>query len=80
MDAKKTFTQVKMAVLNSSREDTIDDDADLAALGYKAEFKREFTNLSTISFAFSIMGGLCLPCWLFPKERVDLRCCGNRRC
>ncbi|GAA5839585.1 hypothetical protein JCM9279_005990 [Rhodotorula babjevae] len=28
----------------------------LAALGYKQEFAREFTNLSTISFAFSIMG------------------------
>ncbi|GAA5894121.1 hypothetical protein JCM5296_001017 [Sporobolomyces johnsonii] len=28
----------------------------LAQLGYKQEFAREFTNLSTISFAFSIMG------------------------
>ncbi|GAA5827476.1 hypothetical protein JCM11251_003828 [Rhodosporidiobolus azoricus] len=33
-----------------------DEDDRLAALGYKAEFSREFTNLSTISFAFSIMG------------------------
>ncbi|GAA6003352.1 uncharacterized protein JCM10292_003873 [Rhodotorula paludigena] len=32
------------------------DEAILARLGYKQEFKREFTNLSTISFAFSIMG------------------------
>ncbi|GAA6013862.1 hypothetical protein JCM11491_000449 [Sporobolomyces phaffii] len=32
------------------------DDAILARMGYKQEFKREFTNLSTISFAFSIMG------------------------
>ncbi|KAI5478073.1 hypothetical protein MNV49_005438 [Pseudohyphozyma bogoriensis] len=32
------------------------DEADLARLGYKQEFAREFTNLSTISFAFSIMG------------------------
>ncbi|KAH8922939.1 amino acid transporter [Atractiella rhizophila] len=34
------------------------DDEQLAKLGYKAEFAREFSNLSTISFAFSIMG-LC---------------------
>ncbi|KIL65806.1 hypothetical protein M378DRAFT_161822 [Amanita muscaria Koide BX008] len=33
-----------------------DDDKELAALGYKPSFRREFTNLSTISFAFSIMG------------------------
>ncbi|GAA5879952.1 hypothetical protein JCM1840_006941 [Sporobolomyces johnsonii] len=32
------------------------DEAVLARMGYKQEFKREFTNLSTISFAFSIMG------------------------
>ncbi|KAG8957899.1 hypothetical protein FRC03_009699 [Tulasnella sp. 419] len=41
---------------NSSRESEIDDDAALAELGYKPSFRREFTNLSTISFAFSIMG------------------------
>ncbi|KAG9013706.1 hypothetical protein FRB94_001268 [Tulasnella sp. JGI-2019a] len=34
----------------------LDDDAALARLGYKPTFKREFTNISTISFAFSIMG------------------------
>ncbi|KAF8622285.1 hypothetical protein AX15_007151 [Amanita polypyramis BW_CC] len=33
-----------------------DEDKDLVALGYKPSFKREFTNISTISFAFSIMG------------------------
>ncbi|GAA6015215.1 hypothetical protein JCM10207_003645 [Rhodosporidiobolus poonsookiae] len=32
------------------------DEAILAKLGYRQEFVREFTNLSTISFAFSIMG------------------------
>ncbi|KAL7336741.1 amino acid/polyamine transporter I [Rhodotorula toruloides] len=32
------------------------DEAILARLGYKQEFRREFTNLSTISFAMSIMG------------------------
>ncbi|KAH7910556.1 APC amino acid permease [Hygrophoropsis aurantiaca] len=35
-----------------------DDDHKLVALGYKPSFKREFSNLATISFAFSIMG-LC---------------------
>ncbi|MBW0478448.1 hypothetical protein O181_018163 [Austropuccinia psidii MF-1] len=39
---------------NSEDEDEIN----LAKLGYKSEFAREFGNLSTISFAFSIMG-LC---------------------
>ncbi|KAF8608434.1 APC amino acid permease [Ceratobasidium sp. AG-I] len=33
-----------------------DDDAELLALGYVPSFKREFTNIATISFAFSIMG------------------------
>ncbi|KAJ4484301.1 amino acid permease [Lentinula edodes] len=35
-----------------------DDDRELVALGYVPSFKREFSNLATISFAFSIMG-LC---------------------
>ncbi|KAI9607004.1 hypothetical protein KEM48_001661 [Puccinia striiformis f. sp. tritici PST-130] len=35
------------------------DDVELAKLGYKSEFAREFGNFSTISFAFSIMG--CVP-------------------
>jgi amino acid transporter len=34
------------------------DDEELVALGYVPSFKREFSNLATISFAFSIMG-LC---------------------
>ncbi|KAK7055381.1 APC amino acid permease [Favolaschia claudopus] len=44
-----------MASLHSSVDD---DDKDLLALGYVPSFKREFSNLATISFAFSIMG-LC---------------------
>ncbi|KAE8212847.1 hypothetical protein CF327_g3555 [Tilletia walkeri] len=41
----------------SSASAADDDDAMLAArMGYKSEFKREFKSLSTISFAFSIMG------------------------
>ncbi|KAL0580383.1 polyamine transporter tpo5 [Marasmius crinis-equi] len=35
-----------------------DDDKELVAMGYVPSFKREFSNLATISFAFSIMG-LC---------------------
>ncbi|KAF7759611.1 hypothetical protein Agabi119p4_11306 [Agaricus bisporus var. burnettii] len=42
----------------SPNERSNDDDKELLALGYKPSFKREFTNLATISFAFSIMG-LC---------------------
>ena len=32
-----------------------EDDAQLAAHGYVSSFKREFSNLATISFAFAIM-------------------------
>lgn len=37
---------------------TDEDDHNLEILGYKPSFRREFSNLATISFAFSIMG-LC---------------------
>lgn len=37
-------------------DDLNNDDEALMALGYKPSFKREFTNIATISFAFSIMG------------------------
>ncbi|KAK2465136.1 hypothetical protein APHAL10511_002828 [Amanita phalloides] len=39
-----------------SIDSSSDEDRDLVALGYKPSFRREFSNLSTISFAFSIMG------------------------
>ena len=34
----------------------LDDDDALQALGYVSSFRREFSNLATISFAFSILG------------------------
>ncbi|GAA5867997.1 hypothetical protein JCM8547_000777 [Rhodosporidiobolus lusitaniae] len=43
-------------VLDDVASTVASDEAILARLGYKQEFVREFTNLSTISFAFSIMG------------------------
>ncbi|VDB94036.1 unnamed protein product [Peniophora sp. CBMAI 1063] len=48
----------RQAVFRTSSDSStfVDDDRELAALGYKASFKREFSNLATISFAFSIMG------------------------
>ncbi|TFK36500.1 APC amino acid permease [Crucibulum laeve] len=39
-----------------SIETSNEDDRELLALGYKPSFRREFSNLATISFAFSIMG------------------------
>lgn len=55
LDEKKIEQEgTQVAVL----EPTDADDQELVALGYKPSFKREFTNLATISFAFSIMG-LC---------------------
>ncbi|KAF8154125.1 APC amino acid permease [Crassisporium funariophilum] len=51
-----------MSLSDEKRTPTLDttdeDDRELLAMGYKPSFKREFTNLATISFAFSIMG-LC---------------------
>lgn len=38
------------------KTDTDLDDEELIAQGYVPSFKREFSNLATISFAFSIMG------------------------
>ena len=40
---------------------TDDDDYNLEGLGYKSSFRREFSNLATISFAFSILVCICLP-------------------
>ncbi|KAF6750758.1 APC amino acid permease [Ephemerocybe angulata] len=53
-DKKVVVEESDASVFNLSD----DDDKELVALGYKPSFKREFTNLATISFAFSIMG-LC---------------------
>ncbi|KAF8518873.1 amino acid transporter [Gautieria morchelliformis] len=39
-----------------SVKDTLTDDALLAKLGYKSVFRREFSLVETVSFAFSIMG------------------------
>ncbi|KAF8797588.1 hypothetical protein BYT27DRAFT_7219125 [Phlegmacium glaucopus] len=45
-----------MSTVDKKPVDSADeDDRELLALGYKPSFKREFTNLATISFAFSIM-------------------------
>ncbi|KAK7441808.1 polyamine transporter tpo5 [Stygiomarasmius scandens] len=45
-------------IVSGSVDLSDDDDRELVALGYVPSFKREFSNLATISFAFSIMG-LC---------------------
>jgi hypothetical protein len=49
---KKSDTK---SLASKSSSDDRRDEEELAAMGYKSEFKREFTNLGTISFAFSIM-------------------------
>ncbi|QRV84276.1 amino acid permease [Ceratobasidium sp. AG-Ba] len=48
---QKKFDNVEVPADNAG-----DDDAELLAMGYVPSFKREFTNVATISFAFSIMG------------------------
>ncbi|KZP25009.1 hypothetical protein FIBSPDRAFT_950703 [Athelia psychrophila] len=42
--------------VNSESSSNTEDDLELKALGYVPSFKREFSNLATISFAFSILG------------------------
>lgn len=63
IDGKATSVSVSDAlpVERRSREGSLvsvrhADDALLAELGYKSEFRREFSLLETIAFAFSIMG------------------------
>jgi hypothetical protein len=46
------------------------EEAELAHLGYKQEFKREFSWISTFSFAFSISGLLATVLRLFVKADV----------
>ncbi|KAJ2914891.1 hypothetical protein MD484_g5515, partial [Candolleomyces efflorescens] len=53
-----SMDEKKLDTASVTIETTDEDDKELLALGYKPSFKREFTNLATISFAFSIMG-LC---------------------
>ncbi|TDL26914.1 APC amino acid permease [Rickenella mellea] len=50
---KDSYRGSKITVTESSLDE---DDRELEALGYVPSFKREFSNLATISFAFSIMG------------------------
>ena len=50
------LTMTRMThVSYDSNEFASEDDAQLAAHGYVSSFKREFSNLATISFAFAIM-------------------------
>ncbi|PCH43180.1 APC amino acid permease [Wolfiporia cocos MD-104 SS10] len=58
-DVSKRAGDVDTRSVTSSRSrDLGDDDRLLQEMGYVPSFRREFTNLATISFAFSIMG-LC---------------------
>ncbi|PSR79926.1 hypothetical protein PHLCEN_2v6827 [Hermanssonia centrifuga] len=50
--------QDEVDIDDQSISSTLDDDKVLQDIGYVPSFKREFSNLATISFAFSIMG-LC---------------------
>ncbi|CDO68771.1 hypothetical protein BN946_scf184989.g37 [Trametes cinnabarina] len=55
--SEKKDAQVDTRSFGSSSSD-LNDDNKLLQIGYVPSFKREFSNLATISFAFSIMG-LC---------------------
>ena len=49
------------------------EEAELAKLGYKQEFKREFSWFSTFSFAFSISGLLATVLPKYPLNLVNYR-------
>ncbi|THH06582.1 hypothetical protein EW145_g3989 [Phellinidium pouzarii] len=58
-ELSKVTSKTEFESTGSERSVTLnEDDRELEALGYVPSFKREFSNLATISFAFSIMG-LC---------------------
>ena len=51
-----TYHHVPMVISTVNMLNAMDeDDYNLEVLGYKPSFRREFSNLATISFAFSIM-------------------------
>ncbi|KAF5363808.1 hypothetical protein D9756_000045 [Leucocoprinus leucothites] len=55
-------------ILQRKAENQLHDDALLASLGYKSEFKRDFSTLQTVAYAFSIMGvcGAVSTTYFFP--------------
>lgn len=60
MSKKNDETGTQVTAIEQDRSDSFSliraDNAKLAELGYKAEFRREFSLLETVAFAFSIMG------------------------
>ena len=62
LSKKGNVKDEEFIMADAGSSSSINDDAELAKLGYKSEFKREFTNLGTISFAFSIMCVFSLDC------------------
>ncbi|KIK05691.1 hypothetical protein K443DRAFT_130275 [Laccaria amethystina LaAM-08-1] len=60
MSKKNDQTDTQVTAIEQDRSDSFSliraDNAKLAELGYKAEFRREFSLLETVAFAFSIMG------------------------
>lgn len=60
MSKKNDETETQVTAIEQDRSDSFSliraDNAKLAELGYKAEFRREFSLLETVAFAFSIMG------------------------
>lgn len=59
MEFKSDKTKAEVLAVDSSDNISIivrADNAKLAELGYRSEFRREFSRLETVAFAFSIMG------------------------
>lgn len=55
-DAKESYPAIEVAHGEYSELGVEEDDAKVLALGYKKEFKREFSMLSVFAFSFSLLG------------------------
>ncbi|KII85987.1 hypothetical protein PLICRDRAFT_44440 [Plicaturopsis crispa FD-325 SS-3] len=56
MSKEKESTSTAVQSVDAALDTRHADDVRLAELGYKSEFKREFSLIETVAFAFSIMG------------------------
>ncbi|KAF8159275.1 amino acid transporter [Crassisporium funariophilum] len=56
MDSKSEKNHTEVLTVDDTISIIRADDAKLAQLGYKSEFRREFSRLENVAFAFSIMG------------------------
>ncbi|KAI1078910.1 amino acid permease, variant [Whalleya microplaca] len=65
-EIQPSFSETSSQVIDFSDNSSDPDDGLLESIGYKQEFRREFTRWSTISYAISILGVLGSASWESP--------------